>query len=102
MEDKKTKEDEHFELVCMGLAELHMRKNHDYGNAFGKVYQELMKAGQRKMADGYVVGMLSVKVNRVKTLLSKEESMVNEESVEDSLMDLASYAIMALIERNRK
>lgn len=86
-----------FDQICSELTQLHARKNHDYGNAFGNVYQEFA-AQNLVMADGYAVGTLLVKVERAKTLVSNE-AYVKEESIEDSLQDLACYAIMTLMER---
>jgi len=90
-----------FAQVCAELTQLHTKKNHDYGNAFGDTYQEFVKNQQQKMADGYAIGLLCNKVNRVKTLL-QNDAWIKEESIEDSLLDLASYAIMTIIERRRK
>ncbi len=89
-----------FAQVCSELTQLHTRKNHDYGNAFGDTYQSFVEQKQQKMADGYAIGLLCNKVNRVKTLLT-DDAWVKGESVEDSLLDLASYAIMTLIERRK-
>ena len=86
-----------FEQICSELTQLHARKNHDYGNAFGRVYQEFA-AQNSVMADGYALGVLRVKVERFKTLISNE-AYVKKESIEDSLQDLACYAIMTLRER---
>ena len=38
------------------------------------------------------------KLNRLKELVKGSQQMVNDESIEDTLMDLANYSIMALIE----
>lgn len=90
-----------FAAVCSELTALHTRKNHDYGNAFGDTYQEFRTNDQQKMADGYAIGLLCNKVNRVKKLV-QDTAWVKNESIEDSLLDLASYAIMTLVERRRK
>ena len=37
------------------------------------------------------------KLNRLKTL-SKQDSLVKDEKIEDTLIDLANYSILALIE----
>ena len=44
---------------------------------------------------------LEDKLNRLKSLL-KKESLVTDEKIEDTLMDLANYAIMTLIELDIK
>jgi hypothetical protein len=41
---------------------------------------------------------LEDKLNRLRTLNQKEEAAVKDEKIEDTLQDLANYAILALIE----
>lgn len=75
--------------ICKNLNDLYQRKNHDYGDSFGKSYQEYgMTMACIRLED---------KLNRLKSLC-KQEAQVNE-SLEDTLMDLANYAIMTLVER---
>lgn len=71
------------------LRELYAAKNHDYGDSFGESYAEwgLVSPCIR----------LSDKVNRLKSLTQKNRA-VADESVEDTLIDLACYAIMTLVE----
>lgn len=89
-----------FEGIAKEMVELHERKNHDYGNAFGQTYQEFAEISQ-VMANGYALGSLKNKVNRLLTLMSGAEAKVENESIEDSLIDLASYAIMTLEEMRK-
>ena len=81
------------EKLCDGLKELYKTKNHDYGDSFGKSYQE------------YGVTMLAIrlddKLNRFKTLI-KENAMVSDESIVDTLRDLANYSLMGIIEIESK
>lgn len=76
--------------ICKELNTLYENKNADYGDSFGKSYKE------------YGVTMscirLEDKLNRLKNLNKGEGQKVNDESIEDTLMDLANYAIMTLIE----
>ena len=76
--------------ICSQLTELYERKNHDYGDSFGKGFQEY----------GMTMPIIRLedKLNRVKALL-RSTARVNDESVDDTLMDLANYAIMTLVER---
>lgn len=80
------------EQICKSLNELYARKNADYGDSFGKSFKE------------YGLTMASIrledKLNRIKAL-SKQEAQVSDESITDTLMDLANYAIMTLIEMSR-
>lgn len=61
------------------------RKNHDYGNSFEESLDE----------DGLIAAKVRIgdKVKRFCTLLDKE-SQVNDESIEDTLKDLATYCLM--------
>lgn len=81
-----------FAEIAKEMTELYAKKNADYGNAFGET---LSKAGI-----GYAVGTILVKANRFATI-SKNPN-VNFESAEDTLMDLANYAIMTLIEIRKR
>ncbi len=76
--------------ICKALNELYQRKNADYGDSFGKSYTEYeMTMACIRLED---------KLNRLKSLC-KKEAQVKDESLEDTLMDLANYAIMTLVER---
>lgn len=87
-----TKVDVHA-AVCKNLTDLYARKNKDYGDSFGKSYAEYgMTMACIRLED---------KLNRLKTLSKPSvEQNVNDESLDDTLMDLANYAIMTLIERS--
>lgn len=82
----------HHASICEDLNEIYARKNHDYGDSFGKGYAEY----------GMVMAVIRLedKLNRLKSLI-KAESLVKDESINDTLMDLANYAIMTVIERER-
>lgn len=74
------------------LDEMHItyvKKNADYGNSFEKQFEEygLLSALIR----------LDDKMRRLKQL-SKNEAQVKDESIADTLIDLASYAVMTLME----
>ena len=69
---------------CM---QLYAKKNHDYGNSFNK--------GCDDIGDAYAVGRLYDKMNRLITL-NKTHSEVKDESIEDTIRDLACYSIMYL------
>ena len=82
----------HHASICEELNEIYARKNHDYGDSFGKGYAEY----------GMVMAVIRLedKLNRLKSLF-KAEALVKDESINDTLMDLANYAIMMVIERER-
>ena len=77
--------------ICEELNVLYERKNHDYGDSFGKSYAE------------YGMAMpcirLEDKLNRLKALTRNGNQRVSDESIEDTLLDLANYAIMTVVER---
>ena len=88
MEDKISK-------ACGELSSLLKEKNRKYGNSFDKTVDEFGNA--------CIVIRLSDKLNRIKTLLlSREEDNMQGESVEDTLIDLAGYAILAKIYLNNR
>lgn len=82
----------HHASICEDLNEIYARKNHDYGDSFGKGYAEY----------GIVMAVIRLedKLNRLKSLITAE-SLVKDESINDTLIDLANYAIMTVIERER-
>ena len=85
MEEKFAK---HKEIV-LGLNELYVSKNKDYGDS---VHDTYTKYG----LTSFLV-RLEDKLNRVRTL-SKQEARVMDEKIEDTLLDMANYAILAVLE----
>lgn len=80
--------------ICSALTELYERKNHDYGDSFHVSYvEEGMAMPRIRLGD---------KFNRFKTLTRTKEVLVGDESIKDTLIDLANYAIMTLIEMERE
>lgn len=82
------KTEQHME-ICKELNELHKRKNQDYGDSFGNTFKEY----------GLTMAAIRIedKLQRLKRLI-KSDAQVKDESIEDTLMDTANYAIMTLIE----
>lgn len=77
--------------ICDELNALYEKKNHDYGDSFHLSYLEEGMAMPRIR--------LSDKLNRFKTLSKNLESReVLDESICDTLLDLANYAIMTILE----
>lgn len=79
-----------FKRVEKELLSLYRRKNHDYGNSFHTTWLEEGAAMARIR--------LSDKLARFKKLSRGEQSKVKDESIRDTLMDLAAYSIMTIIE----
>jgi len=79
------------------LNEIYKKKNKDYGNSFDKMFEEFgVVSVAIRVAD---------KSNRLNNLVKKDYvPAVTDESIEDTLKDLANYAIMALtyIKINKK
>lgn len=81
---------EHHAKLCKELNDLYARKNADYGDSFGKSYEEEGLAMARiRLGD---------KFNRFKTLSRSVERKVLDESIRDTLIDLANYALMTVLE----
>ena len=77
--------------ICDGIKDLYARKNADYGDSFAKARREV---------PNYTFGKLYDKFSRYMNLsrLGEQNAQVDE-SLDDTLMDLANYAIMELTER---
>lgn len=77
--------------LCDKIQELYRKKNSDYGNSVNDTFQ---KFG----IDAFLVRMYD-KINRVYSLTRPGvKTMVKDEKIEDTLLDLANYAIIALVE----
>lgn len=73
------------------MTKLYEAKNNDYGDSVSDTYD---KFGM----DAFLVRMYD-KINRIYSLTRPEvESKVEDEKITDTLMDLANYAILAIIE----
>lgn len=78
-----------FDGICQEMMDLHRRKNNDYGNAAQRSYD--------KFGIISYVMRLGDKMSRLETLTRPgAEQKVEGEKIEDTLMDLAAYAIMAI------
>ena len=81
--------EEIYKQITDDMFELWKRKNTDYGSSVTKTYEDFgLVAFLVRMQD---------KLNRLKTL-TKQDALVHDEKIEDTLLDLANYAILALIE----
>lgn len=81
--------------LCQELNKVYEQKNHDYGNSFGETFDKL----------GIIsaVTRISDKYNRLVSLCTKseEERKVKDESITDTLLDMANYCIMTVIEMHK-
>lgn len=83
-----TKDEAAFKQITEQMLQTYIKKNHDYGGAFERGMER----------DGLVVPISRMyeKIDRLHSLKDKDPKVV-EESVQDTLLDLANYAIMTHI-----
>lgn len=75
--------------VCDQLNDTYRRKNHDYGDSFAQLRRRYPQAICMRLWD---------KLLRLDTLMGGEKAQVTDESIRDTLVDLANYAIMEIVE----
>ena len=78
--------------ICENLNKIYEQKNSDYGNSFGETF--------KKLGIISAITRISDKYNRICSLATKsaEERKVKDESIKDTLLDMANYCIMTVIE----
>ncbi|PWB05593.1 DUF1599 domain-containing protein [Muribaculaceae bacterium Isolate-037 (Harlan)] len=76
------------------MTDIFIAKNHDYGNSFGETVREL----------GVVAGFAPImhKFNRLKNIIKGNTPLVEGETIEDTLLDMANYCIMLNMEISQK
>lgn len=84
---------EKFTEITSNMAKTYAAKNHDYGNSFE---QSLDKFGLVAS-----VVRLGDKMNRIESL-TKKGAQVKDESIKDTLLDMANYAIMTVMWMDKK
>ena len=78
-----------FEDITKSMSSIFRKKNHDYGNSFEQsLNEEGLAASRIRMGD---------KWNRFKQLSKGVQAQVNDESLRDTLIDMANYAIMTVM-----
>lgn len=84
----------HHREICNLLNDIYAQKNHDYGDSFHLMFwEEGMAMARIRLGD---------KFNRFKTLTTcDDEWAVSDESIRDTLLDLANYAIMTVMELDK-
>lgn len=79
--------------LCEYLTDTYERKNADYGNSFGEMFSDLgIVSAVTRIGDKY---------NRVKNLAVRPTVLVKDETIIDTLLDMANYCIMTVIELER-
>lgn len=82
------KSKEHMQILNE-IHETYVKKNADYGDSFDKSLDKhgLVAAAVR----------LGDKMNRLDSLVGGKKAQVSDESIEDTLLDMSNYAIMAVM-----
>lgn len=77
-----------FTDITTEMTKVYVRKDHDYSNSFDRSLDEF----------GLIASVVRIgdKMNRIKSLALKE-AKVKDESIRDTLLDMANYAIMTVI-----
>lgn len=76
--------------ICKEINALYAKKNHDYGDSFHQTFlEEGLAMARIRLGD---------KLARFNTLTKSGDQQVNDESIRDTLIDLANYAIMTVME----
>lgn len=75
--------------ILDNLHKLYISKNSDYGRSTHDTYEKY----------GLISFLVRLedKLNRARTI-SKQEALVKDEKIEDTLLDMANYAILAVME----
>ncbi len=82
------------ESLCSAIHDLYIRKNKAYGDSFGDTYQKLgIISAVTRITDKY---------NRLVNLAVNKEIPCGDESIKDTLLDLANYCLMTVIEAERE
>lgn len=84
---------EKFNSITTDMLKTYVKKNHDYGNSFEQSLDKF----------GLVAGVVRIgdKMNRIESLNTKE-AMVKDESIKDTLLDMANYCIMSVMWLNKQ
>ncbi|KAA9291214.1 nucleotide modification associated domain-containing protein [Aerococcus urinae] len=78
-----------FESITDEMAKLYESKNHDYGNSFDKSMDQFgLVASAIRLGDKY---------NRFSELINSDQQQVKDESIRDTLIDLANYSVMTIM-----
>ena len=76
------------------IIDIYKAKNKDYGDSFSDSFKEFgITSAVVRMND---------KMNRIKSLAKSDDRQVKDESLRDTLVDLANYALMTVLELDCK
>lgn len=77
--------------LCDLMHTTYKNKNSDYGDSFARVRAKYPTAILIRLHD---------KLNRLETLMTGTTQKVSDESIDDTLLDLANYCLLELVERH--
>ena len=84
-----------YQHIINNLEDTYKKKNSDYGNSVGDTYE--------KFGDVSFLTRITDKYNRILSLADKGEcGEVKDEALEDTILDLANYCLLWLVEREYK
>ena len=82
------------ESLLRQIHDTYIKKNHDYGDSFSRSFKKYgLVAAMVRMED---------KWNRLDNMASGAEQKVADESIRDTLLDLAGYCIMTTMELDKQ
>lgn len=89
------KKEEIFDYIVDHMSAIYRAKNSDYGDSVSDTYN--------KFGDISFLVRISDKYNRLVSLTNNEQNQqVQDEKLEDTILDMANYCILWLIERQLK
>lgn len=85
---------ERHKRLCDVLNRTYDKKNHDYGDSFSRTYKELgIISAVTRITDKY---------NRLVQMARGAEQRVHDETIRDTLLDMANYCIMTVMEIDKE
>ena len=89
-EESKTDKYARHKEITDYMHKTYVSKNKDYGNSFERTHKEI---GSRAS-----LGRIADKFYRLQNIILNDEQLVEDETVKDTLIDMANYAIMFAME----
>lgn len=91
---KKIDKAEMHRQITTDMSDIYRAKNKDYGDSFAKSIE----------SHGLIAAVVRLedKMNRIASLVKSGKAEVKTETIEDTLVDLANYAVMTVIEMRLK
>lgn len=84
-----TEDERRHRKILDEMADTFSKKNSDYGNAFEEILDDF--------GASYAIGRLKEKHKRLTQLVISSKQKVEDESVEDTLLDMANYAVLTIM-----